>query len=219
MYFCKIIHIVNVLLYMTKKLFFFAVMLSFSVGVMAQSGKYLFLGYSPNGEMLFESYDQSLSNFCSYDRGDSKSYKIALGVNNNFLSFFHEITFSTVDNMFKEVLTEDTNMHYYDFDASYSAKMYSYTLFYGFTLGAERRIQVPLFLGFGVAYNTAPRGVDNIKSNFFISFDLAARLNIYITNRIALCGGYSLKWGLKAEGEKTPYVHNSYSDLGLAYCF
>ena len=86
-------------------------------------------------------------------------------------------------------------------------------LFYrpGFTIMPYRRVQIPIFLSLGM--NTFFG--DGDWYGLMFDFGLMAQLKIYVTNQLAIYGGYTIQWG----ASKTSKSFRHYPDFGVLYNF
>ena len=113
----------------------------------------------------------------------------------------------------------------YEPDATYAKDVNIYSAaFYGsYAFNKQKRLQVPVYVGIGADF------VNGDPINLaFVSLVAKARLKFYISNKIALYGGYNYKTGLGMDGsdnkdskapEKSTYLNVNYADMGVTFSF
>ena len=113
----------------------------------------------------------------------------------------------------------------YEPDATYDKDLniYSAAVYGSYAINKQRRVQVPLYLGVSADYVNG-----NPVNLTFISIAAKARLKFYVTNKIALYGGYNYSTGLGMEAkdenststvERTTKLNMNYADLGVTFSF
>ena len=94
----------------------------------------------------------------------------------------------------------------------YNEILRSVGVFYrpGFTIMPYRRVQIPLFLSVGLS---AP--FSNGLYGILFDVGLMAQLKVYVTNQLAIYGGYTFQWG----ASKTAKSFRHYPDFGVLINF
>ena len=78
----------------------------------------------------------------------------------------------------------------------------------GFTIGAKKRVQVPLMMGIGLDYlKGAP------MNNLFLDYGVKARLKIYFTGKVGMFLGGAYEGGLSFSNRGVPSGSNNNFDL------
>lgn len=203
---------------------FLAVTICFCFGINAQTKTNNFgFGLSPFGMMNVKMEFEQNSN-TEEMKIDYKSYLNAhLFYERQFggAGLLIEATYAM--SKFNEV---DKNiLNFYEPEALYDKDITVYSAaFYGsYAINKQKRLQIPLYLGVGLDYvNGQPVDIA------FISLAAKARLKFYISNKIALYGGFNYKTGLGLESsdddtggkpKRTTKLNQTYSDLGITFSF
>lgn len=88
--------------------------------------------------------------------------------------------------------------------------IYALNLYYGYTLNNKKRLQIPLYFGFGGNY-VSGEPIDK----FFFSISGKTRIKFYVSNKIAIYSGVSYDTGLSSSKSGTTGVKEN--DLSIGF--
>lgn len=107
-------------------------------------------------------------------------FEIRGGVFNHLFRF----SYSTVD--VEKIDTSKLSL------GTFNIKQIGFSWNPGLIILPRKRVQIPLYLGFGANYYMGKE----ISNNLQFDFSLMAQLKIYLTYRVAIYGGYAAHWGI-----------------------
>ncbi len=128
--------------------------------------------------------------------------------------------------MLKTDKVDKNIINFYDVDATFDKDVNIYSAaFYGsYAINRQKRLQIPLYLGVSADYFNG-----NPVNMLFVSLAAKVRLKFYVTNKIAVYGGYNYRTGIGMEAkdkgsssskpERTTTINMNYADMGVTFSF
>ncbi|MCR4736673.1 MAG: hypothetical protein K5846_00760 [Bacteroidales bacterium] len=185
----------------------------------AQKSYGLLVGYSPWGAERLPCTTTIDTFFCYNTYKGHYSFgkpvlKLAFQVRNEISTHLLEVSFSSI------------NTHRIEdpYPINYKLNQLGLVWHPGWTIMPKRRVQIPIFLGFGLNYYFGGKGYGvQIPNRLYFDLSAMAHVNVYIVNWLALYAGYSAHLGLSGKRiDKTATIDTEfrhYPEIGVLFNF
>ena len=141
--------------------------------------------------------------------------KLAFEIRKEISTHLIEVSFSSINSHRREDL----------YTTNYKMNQLGLVWHPGWTIMPKRRVQIPLFLGFGLNYYWGGQGYGGrIPSRLYFDLSAMGHIKVYATNWLAFYGGYSAHVGLNAvaNNSKSSVIDiefRHYPEIGVSFNF